>query len=77
MVILADEGIGVLSKVLNRLSSANLSVKRLVIIERKAGKKAVEIQLEGYADKDVLKQELVFDDVIVETLEKTMKKPLS
>ncbi|MFD3099532.1 acetoin utilization protein, partial [Streptococcus agalactiae] len=23
------------------------------------------------------KQELVFDDVIVETLEKTMKKPLS
>ncbi|MCD0116919.1 hypothetical protein HK221_00020, partial [Streptococcus agalactiae] len=46
-------------------------------IERKAGKKAVEIQLEGYADKDVLKQELVFDDVIVETLEKTMKKPLS
>ncbi|MFD3081270.1 acetoin utilization protein, partial [Streptococcus agalactiae] len=31
----------------------------------------------GYADKDVLKQELVFDDVIVETLEKTMKKPLS
>lgn len=71
------EGIGVLSKVLNRLSSANLSVKRLVIIERKAGKKAVEIQLEGYADKDVLKQELVFDDVIVETLEKTMKKPLS
>lgn len=77
LVILADEGIGVLSKVLNRLSSANLSVKRLVIIERKAGKKAVEIQLEGYADKDVLKQELVFDDVIVETLEKTMKKPLS
>lgn len=77
MVILADEGIGVLSKVLNRLSSANLSVKRLVIIERKAGKKAVEIQLEGYADKDVLKQELVFDDVIVETLEKTVKKPLS
>lgn len=77
MVILADDGIGVLSKVLNRLSSANLSVKRLVIIERKAGKKAVEIQLEGYADKDVLKQELVFDDVIVETLEKTMKKPLS
>lgn len=71
------EGIGVLSKVLNRLSSANLSVKRLVIIERKAGKKAVEIQLEGYADKDVLKQELVFDDVIVETLEKTVKKPLS
>ncbi|CNK88746.1 AcuB family protein [Streptococcus agalactiae] len=71
------KGIGVLSKVLNRLSSANLSVKRLVIIERKAGKKAVEIQLEGYADKDVLKQELVFDDVIVETLEKTMKKPLS
>ncbi|MDX5036652.1 acetoin utilization protein, partial [Streptococcus agalactiae] len=69
--------IGVLSKVLNRLSSANLSVKRLVIIERKAGKKAVEIQLEGYADKDVLKQELVFDDVIVETLEKTVKKPLS
>lgn len=68
---------GVLSKVLNRLSSANLSVKRLVIIERKAGKKAVEIQLEGYADKDVLKQELVFDDVIVETLEKTVKKPLS
>ncbi|HHS2798268.1 TPA: acetoin utilization protein, partial [Streptococcus agalactiae] len=61
----------------NRLSSANLSVKRLVIIERKAGKKAVEIQLEGYADKDVLKQELVFDDVIVETLEKTVKKPLS
>ncbi|HHS2814080.1 TPA: acetoin utilization protein, partial [Streptococcus agalactiae] len=56
---------------------ANLSVKRLVIIERKAGKKAVEIQLEGYADKDVLKQELVFDDVIVETLEKTVKKPLS
>ncbi|OCM54384.1 CBS domain-containing protein [Streptococcus agalactiae] len=77
LVILADEGIGVLSKVLNRLSSANLSVKRLVIIERKAGKKAVEIQLEGYADKDVLKQELVFDDVIVETLEKTVKKPLS
>ena len=77
LVILADDGIGVLSKVLNRLSSANLSVKRLVIIERKAGKKAVEIQLEGYADKDVLKQELVFDDVIVETLEKTMKKPLS
>lgn len=71
------KGIGVLSKVLNRLSSANLSVKRLVIIERKAGKKAVEIQLEGYADKDVLKQELVFDDVIVETLERTMKKPLS
>lgn len=71
------KGIGVLSKVLNRLSSANLSVKRLVIIERKAGKKAVEIQLEGYADKDVLKQELVFDDVIVETLEKTVKKPLS
>ncbi|MFD3072883.1 acetoin utilization protein, partial [Streptococcus agalactiae] len=59
------------------ISTAFLPVKRLVIIERKAGKKAVEIQLEGYADKDVLKQELVFDDVIVETLEKTMKKPLS
>ncbi|SDB35917.1 acetoin utilization protein AcuB [Streptococcus henryi] len=74
--ILTDDTVGILAKVVDTISEENLNIKRTVIATRKSGKVAIEVQIDGHADIDMLKTKLVEQGINVKAIEKTFAKSL-
>ncbi|MGT2801438.1 CBS domain-containing protein [Streptococcus henryi] len=74
--ILTDDTVGILAKVVDTISEENLNIKRTVIATRKTGKVAIEVQIDGHADIDMLKTKLVEQGINVKAIEKTFAKSL-
>ena len=76
IVILADDSIGTLAKIVETISDDNLNIKRTVIATRKSGKVTIEIQIDGKTDIKDLHQKLINQGIIVESIERTEAKSL-
>ncbi|MEX2783761.1 CBS domain-containing protein [Streptococcus sp. H49] len=75
-VILADDSIGVLAKVVDTITNENLNIKHTVIASRKSGKTVIEVQIDGRVAIDDLKDKLLKQGIEVESIEKTAAKSL-
>lgn len=76
LVILSDDSVGALAKIVETISEDNLNIKRTVIAPRKSGKVAIEIQIDCKSDLDVLRQKLLSQGINLESIEKTEAKSL-
>lgn len=76
LTILADDTIGTLAKIVDRITDDNLNIKRTVIASRKTGKVVLEIQIDGMVDLDTLKGNLLKEGIQVSAIEKTTAKSL-
>ena len=77
VVILSDDSIGTLAKIVDIISKADLNIKRTVVATRDSGKVVIEIQIDGQTDLVELKQNLLNLRVAVESIEKTEAKSLN
>ena len=77
VVILSDDSIGTLAKIVDIISKADLNIKRTVVATRDSGKVVIEIQIDGQTDLVELKQNLLNLGVAVESIEKTEAKSLN
>ena len=77
VVILSDDSIGTLAKIVDIISKADLNIKRIVVATRDSGKVVIEIQIDGQTDLVELKQNLLNLGVAVESIEKTEAKSLN
>ena len=77
VVILSDDSIGTLAKIVDIISKADLNIKRIVVATRDSGKVVIEIQIDGQTDLVELKQNLLNLRVAVESIEKTEAKSLN
>ncbi|AXQ79165.1 CBS domain-containing protein [Streptococcus chenjunshii] len=75
-VILADDSIGVLAKVVDTITDENLNIKHTVIASRKSGKTVIEVQIDGQVAIEDLKAKLLNQGIEVESIEKTAAKSL-
>ncbi|AND78846.1 CBS and ACT domain-containing protein [Streptococcus pantholopis] len=75
-VILADDSIGVLAKVVDTITNENLNIKHTVIASRKSGKTVIEVQIDGQVAIEDLKDKLLKQGIEVESIEKTAAKSL-
>ncbi|MEX2804636.1 CBS domain-containing protein [Streptococcus sp. H31] len=75
-VVLADDSIGVLAKVVDTITNENLNIKHTVIASRQSGKTVIEVQIDGRVAIDDLKDKLLKQGIEVESIEKTAAKSL-
>ncbi|MBA2795456.1 CBS domain-containing protein [Streptococcus porcinus] len=74
VVLEADNVVGVLAKVAESISKANLNIGRIVADTRATGKTVVELQIDGNIDRSILTERLQATGVTVISVEATHLK---
>ncbi|EGJ27865.1 CBS domain-containing protein [Streptococcus porcinus] len=74
VVLEADNVVGVLAKVAESISKANLNIGRIVADTRATGKTVVELQIDGNIDRSILTEKLQATGVTVISVEATHLK---
>lgn len=76
VVILANDTVGTLAKIVDTISDDNLNIKRIVVATRQPEKVIIEIQIEGKTNLEDLRQKLVAKDIHVASIDLTEAKSL-
>ncbi|MGT2666293.1 CBS domain-containing protein [Streptococcus rifensis] len=72
--LIADNGIGVLEKIIHLISEENLNISHTVNIPRKDGKVIIEVQIDGEFDIDQLKAKFTQNGFEVDGIVRTSSK---